>query len=469
MSIYPLLSGVPTLEANVVYEAGFWSLDDEASCKVRDLGLDILVQAAFPDRVPLACSASRYGIWYYRHSDQHDSPGTPAGFWEVVNECPETCSSLRAADGHRRLPPVLYRCSFFTHPLSPVRNRSYFLWAASSFLGRQIRKLCEDGEAAFVREIAPYNQASPGRDICSRGMPSNSEMFRLLPTIGARFVDYTVHRLLYRDQWFLLYSLSKDAKLSFRDYRAIKPARDRFWADPIVIQEDGKYYIFLEELLYKTNKGHISVMEMDGTGSWKAPVPILQADCHLSYPFVFRSGGEFYMIPESAEKRTVDLYKCTAFPYEWHFVSSLMKDTIAVDTTLIFVSGKWWMFSAIAEHEGAHPQVQLFLFFAKDLLDDKWVSHPRNPVVTGIRNTRPAGKMFMREGKLYRPAQICAGGYGKGFNINEVEILTETDYREKVVDRVLPDWDDRIVGTHTYAREGDLVVIDALARRPAIF
>ena len=37
---------------------------------------------------------------------------------------------------------------------------------------------------------------------------------------------------------------------------------DRFWADPHVVERDGRYWVFLEEWIYATQKGHIAVLEI---------------------------------------------------------------------------------------------------------------------------------------------------------------------------------------------------------------
>jgi len=75
---------------------------------------------------------------------------------------------------------------------------------------------------------------------------------------------------------------------------------------------------------------------------------------------------------------------------------------------------------------------------------------------------RPAGKIFSQNGRLYRPSQNCSVRYGYGFNFNEIELLTEHEYKETPVTKALPNWEKNILGTHTFNRAGNLHVIDAL-------
>ena len=116
----------------------------------------------------------------------------------------------------------------------------------------------------------------------------------------------------------------------------------------------------------------------------------------------------------------------------------------------------------MAENEAAAPNVELFLFYADDLFSGDWKAHPQNPIISDVKSARPAGSLFVKDGKLIRPSQDCSKGYGHGIDLNEIEVLSETEYRERRILSIRPDWDKRIVATHTFASCGDLTVIDAM-------
>jgi hypothetical protein len=141
-----------------------------------------------------------------------------------------------------------------------------------------------------------------------------------------------------------------------------------------------------------------------------------------------------------------------------------MKGLKAVDTTLFYDQGKWWLFTAISENEAAAPQVELFLFYSGELFTDQWQAHPMNPIVSDVKRARAAGSIFVKDGKLFRPSQICSETYGYGFDVNEIVTLSETEYCEKTVTTVRPERGKSILATHTYAKEGNLTVIDILTR-----
>ena len=172
------------------------------------------------------------------------------------------------------------------------------------------------------------------------------------------------------------------------------------------------------------------------------------------------------MIPESSQNKTIELYKCISFPNEWEFSKNIMSDISAVDTTLFYYNSKWWLFTSLDESgKSLERSTELFLFFSEDLFSDEWIKHPCNPVVSDIRVARPAGKIFVQGDKIYRPSQDCSQRYGKGFNLNQITVLSESDYAETLISRVEPGWDKTLRGTHTFNSDEELTVIDAYSYR----
>ena len=113
--------------------------------------------------------------------------------------------------------------------------------------------------------------------------------------------------------------------------------RQKWFADPMLVDTDDKTYLFYEAVL--GNKGHIEVAEVLDDCTLGDPVVILQDDCHYSYPFVFRYNDEWYMIPESSAVTEVRLYRAAAFPEKWELSTVLLHEK-AVDTTVFEQNGK---------------------------------------------------------------------------------------------------------------------------------
>lgn len=272
-------------------------------------------------------------------------------------------------------------------------------------------------------------------------------------------------KIRFVDQWYLMFDLGQEMSTSFGEFRALVPPTDRFWADPHVVYVDGHYYIFVEEYSFMRRKGCVSVIEMDADGNYKNPVRVLERPYHLSYPFVFAYDGRYYMVPETAQNHSIELYECLDFPKRWEFKMNLMDGIDAVDTTLLHRAGKWWLFTAMVDGEASLPLPRTYLFFADELLTNQWHPHPLNPIQRDVRRGRSAGKIFTKNGRLMRPSQESSEIYGYGFDLNEILSLSETDYVETRVMAVRPDWDQRVLATHTFANEGQLTVIDAFMRR----
>ena len=143
-----------------------------------------------------------------------------------------------------------------------------------------------------------------------------------------------------------------------------------------------------------------------------------------------------------------------------------MKDINAVDTTLFNHDGKWWLFTLIDKIDSSLAvSPELYLFWSDDFLSDHWTSHPLNPVVTDVRYARPAGRIFSRNGNIYRPSQDCAGRYGNAFDINLITKFSCDDYEERSVIKVRPEWDKSLRGTHTYNKDEDFSIIDVYKLR----
>jgi len=146
-----------------------------------------------------------------------------------------------------------------------------------------------------------------------------------------------------------------------------------------------------------------------------------------------------------------------------------MENICAVDTTLLFHNRKWWIFTSIDDTDNiSGGSTELFLYFSDDLFSDDWKSHPNNPLVSDIRTARPAGRIFIRDNKIYRPSQDCSVRYGKGFNLNEITVLTETEYEEELLIKVEPSWDNKLKGTHTFNFDKNFTIIDAYSYRRRI-
>jgi hypothetical protein len=469
LDLRPIFTDIPIIEFHSINNGMGITFSDDDQEKIRSFNLDILVEMRHSVSNNHIASLAKYGFWFYDFYSREENRSSPPAFWEVIERKPYTESALYVYQPCDAEPKAIYHSSSLTHPFSPARNGNIVYWLASSFLPRQIKLLYQIGGEQFFNKAAINDTKPKYERKASIANPSNLRFLNGYIRLFFRILYELFQRSWRRDMWFLMIDFSATPFLSFDRLKKISPPRDRFWADPLAIHKDGSFYIFIEEYIYANQKGHISVIEMDAQGSYKNPVPVLEKDYHLSYPFVFEYLNRIYMVPESGQNRTIDLYECEIFPCKWKFKQHLMENVNAVDTTLFFYNEKWWLFTGITENEGAFPEVELFLFYSSDLFTTEWKSHPLNPVISDVTSARPAGGLFERDGKIYRPSQDCSVNYGHAFNINEIICLSETEYQEKKINTVTPDWDRQLIATHTYTNVDGLKIIDGLIRQSKLF
>jgi hypothetical protein len=404
---------------------------------------------------------SRYGVWSITFGQSGDprTQSTPA-FWEVIEGKPSTetrlCIHWKGLD--KKL--TLYVSVAATDRRSVSRSQNHIYWKLSAALARKIQMLWEDPDAFLERlkAAAPFEVTrSPSR------APGNLEMVRAGTSLVRRYVSDKWMSTLYREQWALAYRYGMGDQLVMGTFHQLMPPVDRFWADPFPIQVGNDHYIFHEELLSSTGKGSIVLTVVDDKGRNARPIPILERDYHLSYPSVFQWDGDFFMIPETAARRQVELYRCVNFPAHWTLERVVLSGLTALDPTPALLFGRWWLFASIPAY-GAGPTDELHAFHA-DSPVGPWTPHRNNPIKSDVRSARPAGRIFENHGQLYRPAQDCSKRYGYAVSINRILQLDPETYEEVELGKVGPNWGPNVEGVHTFNVAGNMTVIDCLVRR----
>jgi hypothetical protein len=236
-----------------------------------------------------------------------------------------------------------------------------------------------------------------------------------------------------------------------------------FYADPFPFEHEGQEHLFFETYDRSVGLGRIDWALVRPDGSLGPVETVLTRPYHLSYPFVFRHEGEIYMIPETAKAGQIELWRADAFPLRWSLVGPLIENITATDATLIERDGRFWLFATVAQN-GASSWDELHGFSAPSPFGP-WTPHPQAPLKMDARSARPAGHFFEEGGKLYRPAQDCSLGYGKGLVVNEVETLDERAFRERPVQRYSPDWMPGNFAFHTLNGSKRFWWIDGKSRR----
>jgi hypothetical protein len=337
-----------------------------------------------------------------------------------------------------------------------------------------------DDEDIDISSPAPTTEIT-SRNIVKPGIP----VWLDTPVRGAFTLYKTADRLAHQWQRFSKTRLNGSSRwikehfsVHVRDLaRGIKvaiPSPDYgYYADPFLVCHEGRDWLFMEEFQYATDKGRLVVMELDESLN-PAPPRVLQAtnaagsfDCHASFPHVFTANGRMLMIPETSERRSVDLYACEQWPDRWHLARRLLFDVDAADTMAMYDNGLWWLFTSI--RSGSDDR-HLKIFYTDDLLEGTLHPHsvnaarprPDAPFGTG----RCAGYLAAAPGnKLKRLIQSSRSYYGQGVAAMEITRLTPDAFAEQptAVIEALP---VTLEGfrSHHISRAGNLMAFDTRDR-----
>jgi hypothetical protein len=440
---------------------------DKDIVKTNGYEIDVLLHFGFRELSGKILDIPKYGIWTSHIIPEKSFSKGYEGVWEVIYNHDETYVGLEMLNSDLKFMGILSQSFSRTDSISISRNRNNYYWKYIQLIKRKLNEIYLYGANAVCADNLIQNINTSTNNTCRSKIPSNWILLKKLLFLYLSRALNKFDDLFYFDQWILLFKFSDPFHIpsSFSDYRKIIPPKDRFWADPFIIERNDKYYIFIEEVIFKNIKGHISVIEMDQEGNFSKPEKVIERDYHLSYPFLIEDNGFLYMIPETSENNQIELYKCIDFPLKWELRCVLMENVRAVDTTIYQQNNKYWLFTNIKENDGISNSDELFLFQSDELISQQWIEHKRNPIISNVQNSRPAGNLFNYNGKLYRPSQDCLKRYGYGFNLADVTKLDEGNFKEILYESYYSNWDRKLVCTHTFNSYNKLNIIDAVLRR----
>ena len=430
--------------------------------KLVALDLDVLLDFAHAGAASELSVAAKYGIWFFPESNSEQQDHISSLLEPILAGAPASALSLVAARSPGNRIELLHAAQVATDPVSLTRVQDATNWRKPHWIMRTLSLLHHSGRSweavAQGCSLPPPASAAPG----------NFQMAKFIVHRYTRAAWSKARNKMRREQWVIGIRKRGSAgnRFELKDFTPLAPPADRFYADPFIVEKNGKNYLFFEELPFTANQGIISCMEMDADGHCGPTRSVLEMDYHLSYPFVFEWGGQMYMLPETRDSGKICLFRAVDFPACWKLEKVLMENVWAVDPTLFEYAGKFWLFAGGVEEHG-DINSELYLFFAQSPLGP-WIPHPLNPVVSDVHRARPAGKLFFHEGKLIRPGQDCSLRYGSAIALNKVVALSETEYREEPLQKLENDWLPGNLGSHTLNSSEHFDVIDGrwLVRRP---
>ena len=454
------LAGVRVVDAEPPPQ-GAWALHRRLEQRIFGLRRDPLSPAPIPSTAGAAGAHADVLLWlpaapppaeHDWHADAvvwlaHGEAGEPAAAFRRALAAgePVVASEARARRHGADAAIVIERTVSAARPFSLWLSVDLALWKLSDLAARAASRAAHGAPGS----PAPSREPDPG------AAPAG----RFLSRSAGRWARAVVTRALFRRPWSII--VRERGAGRWEDGAALVDwAPGHVYADPVLFERDGRHHLFCEEIPAGQTRGVISHVEL---GSGARPAVVLEADDHLSYPFVFARGDAVYMIPETSARGGVHLYRATDFPLRWAHDATLVEDVHAVDATLVDHDGRLWLLAAIAPPGGSDLD-ELHVFSADDL-HGPWRAHPANPVVSDVRCARPAGPVLRcADGRLVRPAQDGSLRYGGAISFRAIERLTADEYAEHEVGRLEAAMLPRARATHAYTRDSRFEAVDVRRR-----
>lgn len=231
-----------------------------------------------------------------------------------------------------------------------------------------------------------------------------------------------------------------------------------FFADPFIYKiDENNVNILAEEYIFPKNKGIITLCTLDRkTGRLSKRKKVLEETCHLSYPFFDETTHRFY--PESFRNGNWVSY---LFDGEKVADKRIVADFPVIDATPVEWNGKYYLFAT------TQPKaLSQLLIFVSDSLDGPFKAHTQNPVKDNIATSRPGGKCFIYDGKLFRIVQDSTTRYGEALHVMRVAILTPDDFKEEFYCDVRIDAPASYnLGVHTLNFKDNVIIVDGYRER----
>lgn len=419
----------------------------EAEIGLRGAAIDVIVDLTADGAAPHLASSARFGAWRLSPCDRL------SGFHEAARGAATVAVDLVRRTASSPQGETIARTEF-NLKFAASRNAAALRHNSIGLLRRDLARLhLTRTDAPGTAPPAP--RRSPGLiDLASYEA-------RFLAGLVDRALTAAADRLRLRPgMWALMTADGAPETFDPGKGRLIAPVADGFCADPFLLKRDGEIFLFYEEYDYRAKRGHISVARMKGRKF--EPIGVaLKTDYHLSFPFVFAVGDDIFMMPETHQAERLEIWQATNFPTGWMRRTIALDGVVCADSAIVSYRGEWWLFTNISDDEHNDFCSELHLFRMNGPMLENLTPHPLNPVVIDSRSARGAGRVFEKDGRLFRMSQANeGGGYGFGVNLMEIVQLDMTDYREKVVRKITPKFDRSLIGCHHVDFTDDFVVYD---------
>lgn len=227
-------------------------------------------------------------------------------------------------------------------------------------------------------------------------------------------------------------------------------------------------YLFTEAFDEKKQIGRIAVSRFLN-GEFEIPKVIIKKPYHMSYPCVFTYKNDIYMLPETSQNATLELYRCKDGDItNFEKIGNLLKGVHLADSTVINENGSLYIYTYAEK-----PYISYLFSLNIESLKVSLIKK----VARTSNCFRAAGNCFTGLDKRYSymPLQESVSCYGESIRICLMEtrhdLLCEIEpYMTITAEslRKLPGMESDIKRTHTIALDEEVMAVDVLRNFPAV-
>jgi hypothetical protein len=183
-------------------------------------------------------------------------------------------------------------------------------------------------------------------------------------------------------------------------------------------------------------------------------------DFHLSFPFTFEFEGALYMCPESAESKSIRIYKCIDFPNVWEFKNEIFSDVVAVDSVFFLKDNAWWMISGMSNLGHLGRMSELRCFSSSNPIEGNWLKHFPLTVLRDSNCGRNGGFLIEKDSIIRVRQKYGYQKYGSGISLAKLQSISPNSFDEKCLLDLDLQEGSSIDGLHHLSGNENITAID---------
>lgn len=232
------------------------------------------------------------------------------------------------------------------------------------------------------------------------------------------------------------------------------PYRDRWFADPFILDvTDEKYIVLAEEVRYEHPKGRIVRLSIDRRSlEIEKRETLLETNTHLSFPNIYRRDGRIFITPENAQEGKQHAYEYDVASGTLRFVQTICEDCVWDATITAAFGSRLLMFAS-------HKSDYSLDIYEWNQEVERFV--PFLSIPSSERNSRMGGAVFSFEGLFYAPFQNCERTYGGNLDIKAIKYEGDS-FVFSTVKQLFSPHPKFNEGLHTLNEYKGVVIIDVI-------